>query len=164
MEFKTMPTLSESKKAQITDALVKCGVSPDEGAIAAIIDIMKNDGRISIPTAAKRYAETVGQNHATNAPGAQSQPRQAVASLQNQVLDKAARKLADQWKATLENRAMAYLLGDIESGEIGLDFEDQLVESFAAFGEAIEVECQAIAGGSPSPLLLESATSAGDIE
>ena len=146
-----MPTVSEAKKTEICDALVKCGVSPNEGAIAAIIDIMKNDGRISTATAAKRYAETVGTNHKQQQP-----PRQTVASIQNQVLDKAARKLADQWKSTIENRAMNYLLGDIEAGEIGLDFEQQLVQSFSAFGEAIEVE--AIAGGEPSPLLLESST------
>lgn len=153
-----MPTVTEAKKTEICDALVKCGVSPNEGAIAAIIDIMKNDGRISTATAAKRYAESVGSNHKQQQP-----PRQAVASIQNQVLDKAARKLADQWKSTIENRAMNYLLGDIEAGEIGLDFEQQLVQSFTAFGEAIEVE--AIAGGQePSPLLLESSTASEAIE
>ena len=147
-----MPTLSESKKTEICDALVKCGVSPNEGAIAAIIELMKNDGRISTVTAAKRYAESVGTNHTQQQP-----PRQTVASIQNKVLDKAARKLADQWKSTIENRAMNYLLGDIEAGEIGLDFEQQLVQSFTAFGEAIEVEAIA-GGGEPSPLLLESST------
>jgi hypothetical protein len=152
-----MPTVSEAKKTEICDALVKCGVQPNEGAIAAIIELMKNDGRISTATAAKRYAETVGTNHTQQQP-----PRQAVASIQNQVLDKAARKLADQWKSTIENRAMNYLLGDIEAGEIGLDFEQQLVQSFTAFGEAIEVE--AIAGGEPSPLLLESSTALEAIE
>ena len=154
-----MLTISESKRTEITDALVKHGCSPTDAAIAQIIELMKNDGRISVATAAKRYAETHGQNHQPQ------QPRQAIASMQNQVLDKAARKLADQWKVTLENRAMNYLLADIEAGEIGLDFENQLVESFTAFGEAIEVECQAIAGGEvTSPLLLESSTSVEDIE
>ncbi|NJN74437.1 MAG: hypothetical protein HC799_17410, partial [Limnothrix sp. RL_2_0] len=59
-----MPTLSDSKKTEITDALVKCGVQPTETAIAAIIELQKADGRISVTTAAKRYAETVGTNHA----------------------------------------------------------------------------------------------------
>ncbi|OKH11185.1 hypothetical protein [[Limnothrix rosea] IAM M-220] len=107
-----MPTISESKRTEITDALVKHGVQPTDAAIAQIITMMKNDGRISLNTACKRYAETHGQNHQPQ------QPRQAIASMQNQVLDKAARKLADQWKITLENRAMNYLLADIEAGEI----------------------------------------------
>lgn len=152
-----MPTISQSRKTEITDALLQHGVVANEEAIAFVVNHLKENGRATVNSAARKYAEEQGQNHQTP-----QQPRQAMGSIQNQVLDKAARKLADQWKATIENRAMSYLLADIEAGAIGLDFEHQLVESFAAFGEAIEVESRAIAGGHPSPFLLESSTTPED--
>jgi len=133
MEFKTMPTLSESKKAQITDALVKCGVSPDEKAIAAIIDIMKNDGRISLATACKRLAETQGQNHATPAPGGtRSQQSAQVANDSIQGKISAARDAVRRnTKAQIIVGGISDALADIALG----NFDDLELEAIAALDD-----------------------------
>ena len=128
-----MPTLSESKKAQITDALVKCGVSPDEGAINAIIDIMKNDGRISLATAAKRYAETYGDSHSSPAPGVtRSQQSAQVANDSIQGKISAARDAVRRnTKAQIIVGGISDALADIALG----NFDDLELEAIAALDD-----------------------------
>jgi hypothetical protein len=162
-----MPTLSESKKAQITDALVKCGVSPDEKAIAAIIDIMKNDGRISLATAAKRYAESLGTNHHSPAPGVtRSQQSAQVANDSIQGKISAARDAVRRnTKAQIIVGGISDALADIALG----NFDDLELEAIAALDDFTNQLNQTHhllleAEVNPVPLLLASATSAGDIE
>jgi hypothetical protein len=162
-----MPTLSESKKAQITDALVKCGVSPDEKAINAIIDIMKNDGRISLATAAKRYAETLGTNHHSPAPGVtRSQQSAQVANDSIQGKISAARDAVRRnTKAQIIVGGISDALADIALG----NFDDLELEAIAALDDFTNQLNQTHhllleAEVNPVPLLLASATSAGDIE
>jgi len=152
-----MPTLSESKKIEICDALVKCGVQPNDGAIAAIIELMKNDGRISTATAAKRYAETVGVNHQTQTRN-QSRATQG-ANVQSQTLDNAARGLATQMKQYVGAKAIDYLMEDLAAGDLGAYFDQSLSEAFGTFGAVLDAEYVAIAGGEqPSPLSLPACT------
>lgn len=155
-----MPQLSERKKTEITDALVKCGVQPNETAIAGIIEIMKNDQRISVNTAAKRYSESVGVNHQTQTRN-QSRATQG-ASIQSQALDGAARALASKMKRVVGARAIDYLLEDLAAGDLGEYFDDSLSEAFGTFGAVLDAEYVAIAGGEPSPLSLPAATDMED--
>ena len=151
-----MPQLSERKKTEITDALVKCGVQPNETAIAAIVELMKNDGRISVATACKRYSETVGVNHQTQTRN-QSRATQG-ASIQSQALDGAARALATKMKQVVGAKAVDYLMEDLAAGDLGEYFDQSLSEAFGTFGAVLDAEYVAIAGGEPSPLSLPAAT------
>lgn len=155
-----MPTISEAKRAQITDALVKCGVQPNETAIAAIIELMKNDGRISVATACKRYSESVGVNHQTQTRN-QSRATQG-ASIQSQALDGAARALASKMKRVVGARAIDYLLEDLAAGDLGEYFDQGLEEAFGTFNDVLDAQYVAIAGGEPSPLSLPPSTDVED--
>lgn len=157
-----MPTISESKKTQITDALVKHGVQPTETAIAQIIELMKGDQRISVNTAAKRYAETVGVNHQTQTRN-QSRATQG-ASIQSQALDGAARALATKMKQVVGAKAIDYLMEDLAAGDLGEYFDASLSEAFGTFGAVLDAEYVAIAGGNPSPLALPQSTTPEDTE
>lgn len=127
-----MPTLSESKKTQITDALVKCGINPDETAIAAIIELMKNDGRLSVPTACKRLAESVGTNHAPAQTATRSQQSAEIA--QGTIQDKitAARDaVRKSTKAQIIVGGISDALADIAMG----NFDDLELEAIAALDD-----------------------------
>jgi hypothetical protein len=167
MEFKTMPVISETKKNQICDSLVSHGVQPSETAINAIIDIMKNDGRISLATAAKRYAETLGTNHHSPAPGVtRSQQSAQVANDSIQGKISAARDAVRRnTKAQIIVGGISDALADIALG----NFDDLELEAIAALDDFTNQLNQTHhllleAEVNPVPLLLASATSAGDIE
>ena len=157
-----MPTISAAKRTEITDALVKHGVSPNEGAIAAIIDMMKSDQRISVNTACKRYAKTVGVNHQTQTRN-QSRATQG-ANIQSQTLDNAARNLATRMKQYVGAKAVDYLMEDLAAGDLGEYFDQSLSEAFGTFGAVLDAEYVAIAGGNPSPLALPQSTTPEDTE
>ena len=153
-----MPTISEAKKSQITDALVQHGVQPNEGAIAQIIQLMKSDQRISVNTAAKRYAETVGVNHQTQTT-TQARATQG-ANLQSKTLDNAARGLATKMKQVIGAKAINYLMEDLAAGDLGEFFEESLGEAFGTMESVLDAEYVAIAGGESSPLALPASTEA----
>jgi hypothetical protein len=160
-----MPTISDTKRTQITDALVKHGVSPNEGAIAEVIEMMKSDGRISLNTACKRLAETVGTNHTT--PGA-TRSQQSAQIANDSIQDKisAARDAVRRnTKAQIIVGGISDALADIAMG----NFDDLELEAIAAlddFTQSLNTTHSLLleAEVNPVPLLLASATSAGDIE
>lgn len=151
-----MPTLSDAKRQEIWDALIKHGVRPTEPAIAGVVEILKNDGRVSAATAAKRYAETVGVNHQTQTRN-QSRATQG-ANVQSQTLDNAARGLATQMKQYVGAKAVDYLMEDLAAGDLGAYFDQSLAEAFETFGAVLDSEYVAIAGGQQSPLSLPACT------
>ena len=155
-----MPAISDSKKTEITDALVKHGCSPTDEAIAAIIAMRKQDGRISVATACKRYAESVGVNHQTQT-RTQSRATQG-ANIQSQALDGAARRLATQMKQYVGAKAVDYLMEDLAAGDLGEYFDQSLSEAFGTFGAVLDAEYVAIAAGDQSPLALPASTQLED--
>ena len=155
-----MPTISEAKRTQIADALVKHGVQPNETAITGVVEIMKNDQRISVNTAARRYSEAVGVNHQTQTRN-QSRATQG-ASIQSQALDGAARALATKMKQVVGAKAVDYLMEDLAAGDLGEYFDQSLSEAFGTFGAVLDAEYVAIAGGEPSPLALPASTQLED--
>lgn len=125
-----MPTLSESKKTQITDALVKCGVQPSEGVIAQIVELMKNDGRLSIPTACKRLAETMGTNHAQSTTRSQQSAQVAQGTIQDKV-SAARNAVRRSIKAEILIGGIGDALADIAEGR----FDDLELEAIAALDD-----------------------------
>ena len=126
-----MPTISEAKRAQITDALVKCGVQPNETAIAAIIELMKNDGRISVATACKRYSESVGVNHQAQHTTGANRSHQSAQVAQSSIQDKitAARDaVRKNTHAQIIVGGISDALADIAQG----NFDDLELDAIAA--------------------------------
>ena len=151
-----MATISATRKEEFIAALQKHGVQPTEQAIAGIIEIMKGDQRISVNTAAKRYAETVGVNHQAQT-RTQSRATQG-ANIQSQSLDNAARNLATRMKQYVGAKAVDYLMEDLAAGDLGEYFDQTLDEAFGTFGAVLDAEYVAIAGGESSPLALPQST------
>lgn len=152
-----MATISATRKEEISINLGRNGVQANEQAIAGVIEILQNDGRISVATACKRYAETVGVNHQTQT-ATQARATQG-ASIQSQTLDNAARGLANQMKQYVGAKAVDYLMQDLANGDLGEYFDTSLSDAFGAFGQVFDAETQAIAAGDQSPLLLAASIS-----
>lgn len=129
-----MPTLSNAKKQEIIDALVSCGVTPNEQAIAFVIQHMKDNGRATVKSSARKYAEQHGQCHDAQPNIGANRSRQNASVAQSSIQDKitAARDAVRRnTKAQIIVGGISDALADIAMG----NFDDLELDAIAALDE-----------------------------
>lgn len=130
-----MPKISESKKKEIIDALVSCGVTPNEGAIAFVVQHMKDNGRATVKSSCRKYAETHEQRHeAQQQPTGANRSHQSAQVAQNSIQDKitAARDAVRRnTKAQIVVGGISDALADIALG----NFDDLELDAIAALDD-----------------------------
>lgn len=157
--------VTENRLNQISSELQKFGVTPDEKAIAAVIQIMETDQRATVKSACRKYSESVGTNHAPAQTATRSQQSAEIA--QGTIQDKitAARDAVRRsTKAQIIVGGISDALADIACG----NFDDLELDAIAALDEfttqlnqtrtlLIEAETN------PVPLSLAAAIEAEDV-
>ena len=124
--------LTENRLNQISSELQKFGVTPDEGAIAAVIQIMETDQRATVKSACRKYSESLETNHAPAQTATRSQQSAEIA--QGTIQDKitAARDAVRRsTKAQIIVGGISDALADIACG----NFDDLELDAIAALDE-----------------------------
>lgn len=105
-------TVSNTRKQQITDELTKLGIEPTEETIASVVSILKSNGRATVKSACRKYANQFrNANRTTTQKPVEGDIKDGLGAL--------AGNLKDKWKKQVVSSAIVGLVKDLELGDYG---------------------------------------------
>lgn len=150
--------VSANRKQQITDELTRLGIEPDDSAIESVLAIMKANGRATVKSACRKYAnQSCNANRNTTQKPVDGNIKDGLGAL--------AGNLKDKWKKQVVSSAVVGLVKDLELGDYGelnsiADEElKNLIDADFTIVEACDIDPKYQLPSSESKLLLEAALS-----